>query len=166
MSSSANQSSLAAAASAAPSSQQHNNFMNPNLAQLSYKGSISSLFNGDSTLLYNQFELFNREQKWIQISLIQECIFKIKENFNKEFETIMQRKVQEIARIKEKNQRLKQIYQDLNEDKQLDEPALGDSESPENLFKVRDDEVTTFFVFTIKFCAWLKKYHINIFFFN
>lgn len=122
--------------------------MNPNLAQLSYKGSISSLFNGDSTLLYNQFELFNREQKWIQISLIQECIFKIKENFNKEFETIMQRKVQEIARIKEKNQRLKQIYQDLNEDKQLDEPVLGDSESPENLFKVRDDEVTTFFTFT------------------
>ena len=121
--------------------QQISNYTNPNLAQLAYKGSISTLFNGDSPLLYNQFELYAREQKWIQISLIQECIGKIKENFNKEFETVMQRKVQEIARIKEKNLRLKQIYSDLNEEKQLDEPILGDSENPESLFQVKDEEV-------------------------
>lgn len=72
---------------------------------------------------------------------------KIKENFNKEFEAVMQRKVQEIARIKEKNQRLRQIYQDLNEEKQLDEPVLGDCESPENLFHVKDEEVCFFFFF-------------------
>lgn len=53
----------------------------------------------------------------------------------------MQRKVQEIARIKEKNLRLKQIYSDLNEEKQLDEPILGDSENPESLFQVKDEEV-------------------------
>jgi hypothetical protein len=117
------------------------NYLNPNLSQLSYKGSISSLFNGDSPLLYNQFELYTREQKWIQIALIQDCIYKIKENFNKEFESVMQRKSQEIAKIREKNQRLRQIYVDLNEEKQLEEPMLGDSENPEMLFDVRDDEV-------------------------
>lgn len=67
---------------------------------------------------------------------------KIKENFNKEFETVMQRKVQEIARIREKNQRLKQIYTDLNEEKILDEPTFGDAENPEMLLQVKDEEVS------------------------
>ena len=53
----------------------------------------------------------------------------------------MQRKAQEIAKIKEKNQRLKQIYFDLNEEKQIDEPFLKDVENPEDLFQVKDDEV-------------------------
>lgn len=111
------------------------------MVQLSFKGSIGPLFNGDSNLFYHQFELYTREQKWIQIALIQDAIFRIKENFNKEFEQVMQRKNQEIAKIKEKNQRLKQIYIDLNDDKQLGEPQFGDSENPELLFDVKDDEV-------------------------
>lgn len=53
----------------------------------------------------------------------------------------MQRKFQEIAKIKEKNQRLKQIYVDLNEEREVEEPILGDSENPEILFEVKDDEV-------------------------
>ena len=72
---------------------------------------------------------------------IQDAIFKIRENFNKEFEQIIQRKNQEIAKIKEKNLRLKQIYIDLNEDKQIDEPQFGDAENPEVLFEVKDDEI-------------------------
>ena len=78
----------------------------------------------------------------MQITLLQEAIYNIKENFNKEFELIMQRKNQEIAKIKEKNMRLKQIYMDLNETKQLVEPKFGDAENPEILFEVRDEEVT------------------------
>ena len=78
----------------------------------------------------------------MQITLIQEAIYNIKENFNKEFELIMQRKNQEIAKIKEKNMRLKQIYTDLNENKQLIEPKFGDAENPELLLEVRDEEVT------------------------
>lgn len=115
--------------------------MSPNLTQLSYKGSIGPLFNGDSNLFYHQFELFTREQKWIQIILIQDALYRIKENFNKEFELVMQRKHQEIAKIKEKNQRLKQIYIDLSEEQQLTEPQFGDAENPELLFDVKDDEV-------------------------
>jgi hypothetical protein len=118
----------------------------PNLSQLAFKGSIGSLFNGDSNLFYSQFELYTREQKWMQIVLIQDAIYRIKENFNKEFEQVMQRKNHEIAKIREKNQRLKQIYIDLNEDKQLPEPKFGDAENPETLFDVKDEEV----IFVIK----------------
>ncbi len=120
--------------------------MAPNLSQLAFKGSIGSLFNGDSNLFYSQFELYTREQKWMQIVLIQDAIYRIKENFNKEFEQVMQRKNHEIAKIREKNQRLKQIYIDLNEDKQLPEPKFGDAENPETLFDVKDEEV----IFVIK----------------
>ncbi|CAF0746511.1 unnamed protein product [Brachionus calyciflorus] len=123
------------------SGQGSNNYISPNLVQLSYKGSIGPLFNGDSSLFYHQFELFTREQKWMQIILIQDALFRIKENFNKEFELVMQRKHQEIAKIKEKNQRLKQIYIDLNEEQQLSEPQFGDAENPELLFDVKDDEI-------------------------
>lgn len=118
--------------------------MAPNLSQLAFKGSIGSLFNGDSNLFYSQFELYTREQKWMQIVLIQDAIYRIKENFNKEFEQVMQRKNHEIAKIREKNQRLKQIYIDLNEDKQLPEPKFGDAENPETLFDVKDEEVIFF----------------------
>ena len=117
------------------------NYLAPNLTQLSFKGSIGSLFNGDSPLFYHQFELYTREQKWIQVALIQDAIYRIKENFNKEFELVIQRKNQEIGKIKEKNQRLKQIYVDLSEEKPLAEPQFGDAENPELLFEVRDDEV-------------------------
>lgn len=120
------------------------NYLNPNLVQLSYKGSIGPLFNGDSPYLYNQFELYTREQKWLQVAIIQDCIHRIKENFNKEFESVMQRKTLEIGKIKEKNQRLRQIYVDINEEKQLDEPHLGDVENPEILFDVKDEEVLKF----------------------
>ena len=77
----------------------------------------------------------------MQIVLIQDAMYRIKDNFNKEFEQIMMRKNNEIAKIREKNQRLKQIYIDLSEDKQLPEPQFGDAENPETLFEVKDDEV-------------------------
>lgn len=77
----------------------------------------------------------------MQIILIQDALYRIKENFNKEFELVMQRKHQEIAKIKEKNQRLKQIYIDLSEEQQLTEPQFGDAENPELLFDVKDEEV-------------------------
>lgn len=68
-------------------------------------------------------------------------MFRIKENFNKEFTNVMKRKQQEIAKIKEKNQRLKQIYFDLNEEQQLSEPQFGEAENPELLFEVKDSEI-------------------------
>lgn len=122
--------------------QQHNNYTNPNLTQLAFKGSLAPLFNGDSQYFYHQFELFTREQKWMQIVIIQDCIYRVKENFNKEFEQVMQRKQQEIAKIREKNQRLKQIFVDLDDpDRQITEAQFGIAEQPELLFEVKDSEI-------------------------
>lgn len=118
------------------------NFTTPNLLHLASKGSIGSMFNGDSNLFYSQFELYTREQKKIQITLIQDAIFRIKENFNREFEHVYQRKLQEIGKVREKNQRLRQIFVDLNEHKALSEPELGDLENAELLFDVKDSEVS------------------------
>lgn len=111
------------------------------LSQLALKGSLGSQFDGDSPYFYNQFEIRSVEQKWMQIILIQDAVYRIKENFNREFEQVMQRKHQEIGKVKEKNARLKQIYIDLNEEKELKEPALSDIQNPEMLFEVKDEEV-------------------------
>jgi hypothetical protein len=133
-----------------PSSQQQQqqqqlpNYMNPNLVQLAFKGSLAPLFNGDSSYFYHQFELFTREQKMMQVTLIEDALYKIKENFNKEFEQVLQRKQQEMAKIKEKNARLKQIYIDLAEEShisELREPEFGEAEQPELLLDCKDSEI-------------------------
>ncbi len=135
---------ISATKSSSSSSSSANDYLQANLVQLAFKGSLGSLLNGDSPYFYNQFELFTREQKFMQIALIEDAIHRIKENFNKEFELVNQRKMQEIGKIKEKNQRLKQIYTDLDEEeqsKQVNEPQHGDAENPELLFDVKDHEV-------------------------
>ncbi len=112
------------------------------LSSYSLKGSFGGQFDGDSPYFYNQFELNSPEQKWMQIVLLQDAIHRIKENFNKEFDQIMQRKLQDISKVKEKNLRLKQIKEDLNEEKVfVKDPALSDVENPELLFEIKDDEV-------------------------
>lgn len=114
---------------------------NQSLVPFALKGSLGSIFDGDSSYFYNQFEIHSAEQKWMQILLLNDAIYRIKENFNKEFDQVMQRKLQEIAKVKEKNQRIKQIYSDLNDEKPLPEPTLSDIENPEMLFEVKDEEV-------------------------
>jgi hypothetical protein len=89
------------------------------LTAVALKGSLGGMFDGESPYFYNQFEVYSCEQKWMQILLIQDSIYKIKENFNKEFEQVMQRKQQELAKVREKNQRIKQIYVDLDENKAI-----------------------------------------------
>ncbi len=112
------------------------------LSHYALKGSFGGQFDGDSPYFYNQFELNSPEQKWMQIVLIQDAIYRIKENFNKEFEQIMQRKLQEMSKVKEKNLRLKQIKEDLNEEKiHVKDPIFSDLENPELLFVVKDEEV-------------------------
>ena len=111
------------------------------LTAVALKGSIGSMYDGESQYFYNQFEVYSCEQKWMQILLIQDAIYKIKENFNKEFEQVMQRKQQELAKVKEKNQRIKQIYVDLDENRTLKEAIMSEVENPEMLFEVKDEEI-------------------------
>ena len=101
----------------------------------------SNEFQIDTSILYNQFELYTHEQKWTQIVLLNDLIYKIKEAFNKEFENVCQRKLQELAKIREKNMRIKQINSDLDDPNPVWEPDLTEKEKPLMLFNVKESEV-------------------------
>lgn len=70
-----------------------------------------------------------------------DLIYKIKEAFNKEFENVYQRKLQELAKIRERNMRIKQINADLDDPSPVWEPDLTEKEKPQLLFEVKDSEV-------------------------
>lgn len=72
----------------------------------------------------------------------QNCIYVVMEQFNKEFDEVMRSKVNEIARIKEKNVRIAKIISQLKLDESLVQPSLGVLEEPERLLVVEEDEVT------------------------
>ena len=73
--------------------------------------------------------------------MLNDLIYKIKEAFNKEFETVYQRKLQELAKIRERNTRIKQIYSDLDDPTPVWAPDLTEKEKPQLLFEVKEDEV-------------------------
>ena len=102
---------------------------------------FSNEFQIDTSILYNQFELYTHEQKWTQIVLLNDLIYKIKEAFNKEFENVHQRKLQELSKIREKNMRIKQINSDLDDPNPIWEPDLTEKEKPLMLFEVKETEV-------------------------
>jgi len=74
--------------------------------------------------------------------VFQDIIYKVKTAFNKEFDIVAQQKEQEIAQVKERNLRIREILAQL--DLQLDvwEPALTDDEIPEQTLTVQDSEVS------------------------
>jgi cilia- and flagella-associated protein 43 len=92
-------------------------------------------------MLYDQFDLYTDDQKYTQIVLLNDLIYKIKESFNKEFENAFQRKLQELAKIRERNTRIKQINADLDDTSPIWEPDLTEKENPSLLFEVKDSEV-------------------------
>ena len=73
----------------------------------------------------------------------QDAIYRIKQHFNKEFGSVYERKEQEIAKIKEKNKRIRKIVEDLEVGIEIYEPELGVIEKPENLLFVDDHEVSS-----------------------
>ena len=68
---------------------------------------------------------------------LQDCIHRIKETFNKEFEEVFRLKEAEIARIKEKNVRIRKIINQLQLDEELVQPSLLPVEQPESLLTVQ-----------------------------
>jgi len=61
--------------------------------------------------------------------------------FNKEFDDLFVKKEQEIAKIAEKNKRIKKIIADLELVEEVIEPTMGIAEKPEQLLTVKDEEV-------------------------
>ncbi|KAM6092199.1 cilia- and flagella-associated protein 43 isoform 2-T3 [Theristicus caerulescens] len=104
-------------------------------------GSLSSQYGGDTSTLYHQWDLHTREQKVNQIVLLKDIIYKVKTAFNKEFDIVARQKEQEIARVKERNLRIRDILAQLDLQVELWEPALTDDEIPERALTVQDPEI-------------------------
>ncbi|XP_009276352.1 PREDICTED: cilia- and flagella-associated protein 43 [Aptenodytes forsteri] len=104
-------------------------------------GSLSSQYGGDTSILYHQWDLHTREQKVNQIVLLKDIIYKVKTAFNKEFDIVVRQKEQEIARVKERNLRIREILAQLDLQVKVWEPALTDDEIPERALTVQDSEI-------------------------
>uniref|UniRef100_A0A669PYB1 Cilia- and flagella-associated protein 43 n=1 Tax=Phasianus colchicus TaxID=9054 RepID=A0A669PYB1_PHACC len=87
-------------------------------------GSLSSQYGADTSILYHQLDLHSREQKVNQIVLLKDIIYKVKTAFNKEFDLVAQQKEQEIARIKERNVKIREILQQLDLQVEVWEPVF------------------------------------------
>lgn len=74
--------------------------------------------------------------------VFQDIIYKLKTAFNKEFDRVLRQKEQEIARVKERNLRIREIVAQLELQVELWEPALTDDEMPERALTVQDSEVS------------------------
>uniref|UniRef100_A0A8C0I9U0 Cilia and flagella associated protein 43 n=1 Tax=Bubo bubo TaxID=30461 RepID=A0A8C0I9U0_BUBBB len=104
-------------------------------------GSLSSQYGGDTSILYHQWDLHTREQRVNQIVLLKDIIYKVKTAFNKEFDIVARQKEQEIARVKERNVRIREILAQLDLQVDVWEPALTDDEIPERVLTVQDSEI-------------------------
>lgn len=74
--------------------------------------------------------------------VFQDIIYKVKTAFNKEFDKVARQKEQEIARVKERNLRIREILAQLDLQVEVWEPALTDYEIPERALTVQDSEVS------------------------
>ena len=72
---------------------------------------------------------------------IQDHIYRIKLQYNKEFGEVYNKKEQEISKINEKNKRIRKIMDDLSITDPLYTPELGPIEKPEMLLTTQDSEV-------------------------
>ncbi|XP_013915005.1 PREDICTED: cilia- and flagella-associated protein 43 [Thamnophis sirtalis] len=104
-------------------------------------GSLSATYGGNTSLLYNQLELHTREEKISQIILLRDIIYNIKRSFNKDFDSVARMKELEIARVKEKNIRISQIFNQLDIKEEIWVPTLTDNEKPERALVVQESEI-------------------------
>ena len=106
----------------------------------SLNGSHSKKFYQKSTQ-YSQFNLFSNQRKRDQVTLIKNTINHLKNTFNKEFDDVYASKKQEITRIAERSDRLKQILQDLKSEETVSVPKFTNIEMPESYLVVEDSEI-------------------------
>ena len=62
-------------------------------------GSKAAMCGGDCDLLYDQFELYSVERMKHQILFHQDCVYCVKQAFNKEYDEVCKVKVGELQRI-------------------------------------------------------------------
>jgi hypothetical protein len=93
-------------------------------------------------LIYEPFELYTDGRKRMQIELLQEIVFNLKGEYNKEFESFQKFKDDQIFSIQERNNRITEILEDLKREETLFNPKSHGLETPEDILVVKSDEVT------------------------
>ncbi|XP_078080444.1 cilia- and flagella-associated protein 43 [Mustelus asterias] len=106
------------------------------------KGSLTCQYGVRNQYLYKQLDLHTKDEKINQIVLLQDVIYNIKTTFNKEFDATYKQKEVEIARVKDRTVRIKEILQQLDMDEEVWLPSMSKREMPEREFEVQDSEVT------------------------
>jgi cilia- and flagella-associated protein 43 len=99
-------------------------------------------FLGAWDCLYEPFELYTDGRKRMQIEMLQDVVFSLKEAFNKEFEEFQIFKENKIMQIQEKNQRKKEILTDLKIEEELFVPRNHLAESPDHILSIKPEEIT------------------------
>ena len=92
-------------------------------------------------LLYEPFELYTDSRKRMQIEMLQDIVFKLKEEYNKEFIDFQKKKDDQIFTIQEKNGRIKEILEDLKREEDFFQPKTHLGETPEHILNVDPSEV-------------------------
>lgn len=93
-------------------------------------------------ILYNPFELYTNKRKRSQIEVLKMVVFELKKDFNKEFAALEIKKEDCKLQIKEKNEAIRELLQNLKdyetEVKEVDSHIL---ERPEHILEIDDSEV-------------------------
>ncbi|XP_067909306.1 cilia- and flagella-associated protein 43 isoform X2 [Heterodontus francisci] len=108
----------------------------------SLKGSLTCQYGVVNRYLYKQLDLHTKDEKINQIVLLQDVIYNIKTEFNKEFDATYKQKEVEIARVKDRTVRIKEIMEQLDMDEEIWLPMMSNKELPEREFEVQDSEIT------------------------
>ncbi|VCX19821.1 unnamed protein product, partial [Gulo gulo] len=114
---------------------------NPNLPNY-LLGSLSTDFGVQASFLSSQLGLHSREEKINQIILLKDVIYKVKTAFNREFDAAYKQKEFEVARVKERNVRIREIILDLDLEEVIWQPEFDDCEKPERALVVENKEIT------------------------
>lgn len=93
-------------------------------------------------LIYEAFDLYTNPRKRMQIELLREVIFELKRDYNKEFEALEKFKEDSLFTIKEKNEMIKELLNNLKQEEEIFEPQPHVLENPDSIFEVKEEEIT------------------------
>lgn len=92
-------------------------------------------------ILYESFDLFTDKRKRAQIELLKECAFELKRDFNREFDKFCNTKQEMLFQLKEKNEAIVELQQNLGLAEETEFPEAHILENPDHIFEVSQDEI-------------------------
>ena len=95
-------------------------------------------------LLYDPFQIVTANRKVTQLTIVEDLIFEEMEKFNAIFDDLMNKKVNLVQSLEDKNKRIRQIIRILKlnpDDYVIFEPEKQENEEPESFLTVHDDEI-------------------------